>query len=228
MQYYRVLAFQQALTCTEENLRLVQRAVELSERQFRAGQVSEFDVNLSRTGALDVQEELITTRGLLEQARMGLALLLGLSTRVRELELTDTLPTVPRSVPAADDLLDRALDERFDVRIAWFGARRAEAALRLECRRFLPDVQLGFAFERGEQRALPGRKILADTARASIAAGQLHGPEHSVTRRARHRQIADYRSEARANARVDAARLRSEPGPDRQGPRARAPGTQRV
>jgi outer membrane protein, heavy metal efflux system len=37
-------------------------------------------------------------------------------------------------------------------------------------------VQLGFGFERGEQRALPGRKILADTARASIAAGQLTAP----------------------------------------------------
>jgi outer membrane protein TolC len=54
--------------------------------------------------------------------------------------------------------------------------QRAEAALRLECRRFLPDVQLGFAFERPEQRALPGRNILADTARASIAAGQLTAP----------------------------------------------------
>jgi cobalt-zinc-cadmium efflux system outer membrane protein len=173
---YRVLALQQAVTYTQENLRLVQRAVALSEAQFRAGEVSEFDVNLARTGALDVQEELIATSGLLEQARADLAQTLGLTTRIGEIRLTDTLPTASQSWPAAEVLLDRALEERFDVRVSWFAVQRAEAALRLECRKFLPDVQLGFAFERGEQRAIPGRNILADTARASIAAGTLTAP----------------------------------------------------
>ncbi len=173
---YRVLALEQVVECTEENLRLVQRGVALSETQFRAGEVSEFDVNLARTGVLDVQEELIATRGLLEQARADLGQALGLSTRRREIELLDTLPAAPQALPAEDELLDRALEERFDVRVAWFAVQRSEAALRLECRRFLPDVQLGFAVERGERRALPGRKILADTARASIAAGRLTAP----------------------------------------------------
>lgn len=173
---YRVLALEQGVLYTEENLRLVQRAVALSEAQFRAGEVSEFDVNLARTGALDVQEELIATRGLLEQARADLAQALGLSARASEIRLEDSLPAAAQSWPASDALLDAALEQRFDVRVAWFAAQRAEAALRLECRRFFPDVQLGFAFERGEQRALPGRKILADTARASIAEGQLTAP----------------------------------------------------
>lgn len=173
---YRVLALEQAVSYTEENLQLVQRAVSLSETQFRAGEVSEFDVNLARTGALDVQEELIATRGLLEQARADLAQVLGLSARAGEVRLVDSLPAAGQSWPAPEALLNMALEERFDIRVAWFAVQRAEAALRLECRRFLPDVQLGFAFERGEQRALPGRNILADTARASIAAGTLTAP----------------------------------------------------
>ncbi|MCC6359298.1 MAG: TolC family protein [Phycisphaerales bacterium] len=173
---YRVLALERALSCTEENLKLVQRAVSLSEAQFRAGEVSEFDVNLARTGVLDVQEELISTRGMLAEARADLTQALGLSTRAGDMTLTDSLPAAFRSWPAAEVLLDAALDQRFDVRVAWYGVQRAEAAFRLECRRLLPDVQLGFAFERGEQRALPGRDILADTARASIAAGQLTAP----------------------------------------------------
>ncbi|TWT42039.1 Outer membrane efflux protein [Phycisphaerae bacterium RAS1] len=173
---YRVLALEAALTYTQENLRLVQRAVALSDAQFQAGEVSAFDVNLARTGALDVQEELIATRGLLEAARVDLAQALGLSARIDAVRLADSLPAAVQSWPGTDVLLDLALDERFDVRVAWFAVQRAEAALRLECRKFLPDVQLGFAFERGEQRALPERKILADTARASIAAGQLAAP----------------------------------------------------
>ena len=171
-----MLALEQAVACTEENLRLVQRAVALSEAQFHAGEVSEFDVNLARTGVLDVQEELIATRGRLEQSRAGLCQLLGLSAQCQAVQLADTLPATPRPLPSGIDLLSLALDERFDVRVTYFGVQRAEAALRLECRRFLPDVQLGFSFERGERRALPGRKIIADTARASIAAGKLTAP----------------------------------------------------
>lgn len=173
---YRVLALQRALSYTEENRNLVQRAVSLSEAQFRAGEVSELDVNLARTGALDVKEELIATRALLEQARADLAQVLGLSARSGEIQLVESLPTAVQSWPTTEALLDVALEQRFDVRVAWYAVQRAEAALRLECRRFLPDVQLGLAFERGEQRALPARNILADTARASIAAGQLTAP----------------------------------------------------
>ncbi|MFO0838813.1 MAG: TolC family protein [Phycisphaerae bacterium] len=175
-KYYRVLALEQALSHTEENLRLVQRSISLSEAQFRAGEVSEFDVNLARTGALDVQEELIATRGQLEQARADFAQVLGMSARAGDLRLIDALPTSIQTWPTSESLFDAALEDRFDVRVAWFAVRRAEAALRLECRRFLPDVQLGFALERGEQRALPGRKIAADTARASVAAGRLTAP----------------------------------------------------
>ncbi len=174
--YYRVLALEQGVAYTEENLQLVQRSVALSEAQFQAGEVSEFDVNLARMSVIDVEEQLITTRGQLETARVNLAEVLGLTAQADEIELKDTLPTTPVSWPAAETLLDQALDERFDMRVAWFAVERAEAALRLEYRRFMPDVQLGFAFERNERRTLPGRKILADTARSSIAAGRLTAP----------------------------------------------------
>ncbi len=176
LRCYRVLALEQALAIIQENQQLVQRAVALSETQFRAGEVSEFDVNLARSSSIDIQEELIATQGQLAQARVDLAQSLGLIAKAGELRLQDSLPTPNGALPATDAVLDRALDDRFDVRMAWFNVQRAEAALQLECRKFLPDVQLGFAFERGEQRTLPGRKLLADTARASIAAGQLTAP----------------------------------------------------
>ena len=176
MRCYRVLALQRALEYIEENRRIVQRSIESSEAQFHAGEVNELDVNLARTGALDVEEELIRTRGDLAQAQAELAQSLGLGALASELRLVDTLPIDTQPVPPASMLLESALDDRFDVRVAWFGVQRAEAELRLECRRFLPDVQLGFAFERSERRSLPGRKILADTARDSIAAGRLAAP----------------------------------------------------
>ncbi|MCA9242742.1 MAG: TolC family protein [Phycisphaerales bacterium] len=173
---YRVLALEQALAFVEENQRLGARVVELSTAQFKAGEVSEFDVNLARTGALDAQEELIATRGELAQARVDLAEMLGLGGAMEPIRLVGALPAPSSDARTLEELVDTAMDQRFDLRVAWFATQRAEAALRLEARRFLPDVQLGFAFERSEQRAIPGRNVLADTARASVAAGRLTAP----------------------------------------------------
>lgn len=173
---YRVMALDQAVAFATENLELVQRSVALSEAQSKAGEVSEFDVELARSSVLDVREELILTRGAREAARSDLAQILGLSTRVDDIRLNESLPATATPLASAPELLNGALEHRFDVRIAFFDVARSEAALRLEYRRFLPDVQLGVAFERGEQRPLPERKILADTARASIAAGTLTAP----------------------------------------------------
>ncbi|MDX2201016.1 MAG: TolC family protein [Phycisphaerae bacterium] len=176
-RYYRVLALERGVQFTEENVSLVRRAVMLSEAQFRAGEVSAFDVNLARTGALDVQEQLIAVRGQLEQARADLGQTLGLSLRLKEIRLQDALPVNPGESPSLEELVELSLQERFDLRVAWFAVQRAEAALRLECRQVFSDVQVGALLERGERRALPGRKLLADTARASIAAGRLTAPD---------------------------------------------------
>ena len=99
-------------------------------------------VNLARTNVLDVQEELIATRGLLEQARADLAQRLGLAANKQEIRLTDALPATAQALPTEDALLDASLDNRFDVRVAYFAVQRAEANLKLECRRFLPESKV--------------------------------------------------------------------------------------
>lgn len=175
-RFYRVVALRQTLQYTEQNIELAERTIELAEAQYKAGEVSEFDVNLVRGGSVDLREELIAARGQYEQALLDLAQSLGLSEFAGALELLGDLPEPATLTDDLDSLLDQAIDERFDVRVAYANAERAEASLRLELRRWLPDVQLGLGFERGERRALPGRKILADTARASIAAGRLTAP----------------------------------------------------
>jgi outer membrane protein, heavy metal efflux system len=73
-------------------------------------------------------------------------------------------------------LIAAALDQRLDVRAALFAVRAAEDELIHQCLRFIPDLSVGIDLERMEQRALPGRKVLADTLRSSIAAGQLTAP----------------------------------------------------
>lgn len=175
-QCYEVLALRRAADLADENSTLADRMVSAARRQFEAGQVSDYDVNVTRASLLDIQAARITIRGELAKSEATLAESLGLARRADAVRLVDELPEQGAPLPAADALLALALDQRLDARAAELDAQAAEDELRLQCRRVFPDVQLGFALERNERRALPGRKIAADTARASIAAGGLTAP----------------------------------------------------
>ncbi len=173
---YEVLALRRAADLATENSQLAERIVASARQQFEAGQVSEFDVGLTRATLLDIQADLITTRAALQKAEAALADQLGLARRDERLRLVDTLPERNVALPDDDALLAWALDQRLDARAAELEARVAEDELAMQFRRVFPDVQLGFALERNERRGMPGRKIAADTARASIAAGTLTAP----------------------------------------------------
>lgn len=173
---YEVLALRRAVEFSRQNVQLAERIAALSRAQFEAGEVSEFDHNLATSTVVTTQQEQLNLSGQQRRAEIELAHLLGLSLYPTPWELNDTLPGSWSPPPDELGLVDRALDARFDARMAFYGVQRAEETLRLEQRRWLSDLQLGLAFERPEQRALPGRDVLADTARASIAAGQLTAP----------------------------------------------------
>ncbi|MFQ5412525.1 MAG: TolC family protein, partial [Phycisphaerae bacterium] len=53
----------------------------------------------------------------------------------------------------------------------------AAARLQEQYRLIFPNVEIGVAFERGARQQQGGRKLLADTARASIAGGALTAPD---------------------------------------------------
>jgi cobalt-zinc-cadmium efflux system outer membrane protein len=77
----------------------------------------------------------------------------------------------------ADDLVSLALSKRLDVRASTQAVQSSEERLLLQQRRVFPNVSVGVALERGERGRAAGRDLLADTARASVAAGALTAPE---------------------------------------------------
>jgi outer membrane protein TolC len=68
------------------------------------------------------------------------------------------------------------LTQRLDARAAEYQVKAAEAQIRQEWLKIFPSFTAGYDLERLEGRALPGRKVLADTARESVAAGSLTAP----------------------------------------------------
>ncbi len=73
-------------------------------------------------------------------------------------------------------VLPLAMAWRLDLRAAEQAVAAAEANLEQQYNLVFPNLELGVSFERADRQAQGGRKLLADTARASIAGGGLTAP----------------------------------------------------
>ncbi|HWL92722.1 MAG TPA: TolC family protein [Phycisphaerae bacterium] len=175
--YYAALAADESHSIAQENLHLTGSLLDVALAQQTAGIVGELDVNLNRQTVLGSQLEVQQTRLDASTARRRLAVLLGLIGFADDLALTTPLPTNTH-LQASDELLfEIATEHRLDLRAAKKAAEAAGARVELEYRKIIPEFSLGGAMERNERRALGGRKLLADTALASVANRELTAPD---------------------------------------------------
>lgn len=175
--YFTAVAADQSNIIAKENQDLAKQLLDAALARQKAGVVGELDVNLNRQVVLGSHLEVQQTRLDAASARRRLALLLGLTVSVEGLALTTPLSEVPHIALSEDELLEIASQHRLDLMAARRAAEAATANVEVEIRKILPDFNIGLALERNERRALPGRNIPADTARASIANGALTAPE---------------------------------------------------
>ncbi|MFQ5500947.1 MAG: TolC family protein [Phycisphaerae bacterium] len=173
---YQFLALLEAEKIAQENLTLVERSVKLAEDRFHAGEVGQLDVNLAKTNLLDVKLKLIALKRQRRIARADLAWVLGLARWDLPWTLIDDLPMEPLPAINPDEWVLYAMRQRLDAQAAALQTRAAEAEIKRQYLSIIPSVTLGVEGERQERRSLPGRKVLADTARASVASGGLTAP----------------------------------------------------
>ncbi len=189
---YEVLAARRAEETAEESRQLVTHTHELLQRQREAGEISQFEVNLDRGNVIDANLEVIDFRRQREAAQIALARILGISGGLQRVDVRDALPE-PGPVPPDAELLRVATEQRLDVQIASFEVDATEAEVQRQYLNIFPSLMAGFNIERGDQRALPSRKIIADTLRGSIASGGLTAPtiQSRAERDLERRQIID-------------------------------------
>lgn len=192
-QAYRLLALQQAEEIANENVALVEKSLELAQDRFVAGETGKLDVNLVRTSLLETQLQLIDIRRQRRLAETALANTLGLSRWEKPWALRDDLPAAVPRIQDERALLLFALTERLDARAAALRVRAAEDEVRQQYLKVFPSVVAGVEWERPDRKALPGRNVLADTARESVANGQPTAPpiESRAQRDAERRAIVD-------------------------------------
>jgi cobalt-zinc-cadmium efflux system outer membrane protein len=175
--YYAALGAGERLRIARENLDITRKTLELTVFRRQAGAGSELDVNLARGVVLEAQLRVDQARLAAAEARRTLATVLGLVSDAQALVLADGLPEPPEYQLSTEWLVATALIERTDVQALRNAVRAAEQRLVLEYRQIFPTLEIGLSLEQEARKATPGRDVLADTARASIAAGRLTAPE---------------------------------------------------
>jgi cobalt-zinc-cadmium efflux system outer membrane protein len=177
IRYYRIIAIKRAEAITKENLKLVERSLQLAQARYTAGESGQLDVFLVRGTLLEVQLQLISIARDRRVAEAELARLLGLVRWNRPIELNEELGPTPAVVIDETELLKFAMQERLDAQAAALQIRAAQGEVSRQYLSIFSNVTVGAEYERLESRALPGRNVLADTARTSVAHGTLTAPD---------------------------------------------------
>lgn len=175
---YYTLQFQShAIELQEQNLRVLRDVIELTQARLKAGEASQLDLYLTRGRLLETELELLQIRADHQVTRQTLLRLMGVAD-AREVWRTTPAETQFSGLSANEvALVEAALQQRLDAQAARWEVESALADFQQQKLRVIPNLNIGLGGERFENRALPGRKIFADTARASVAAGQLTAPE---------------------------------------------------
>ncbi|MCA9254604.1 MAG: TolC family protein, partial [Phycisphaerales bacterium] len=175
--YYDLSTIRRREAIARENLQLVRRSIEIAQKRMEGGESAAIDVNLLRAAEVNVQATLLTLERDRHVAKADLARIIGMARWDAAWDIADTEDPVVRMIPTDQALTMLAMRQRLEARIAEFNVRAAEGEVRRQQRSVFSSVQLGLEGERLETRALPGRKIAADTLRSSIRQGQPTAPD---------------------------------------------------
>ena len=145
-QYLAVELGQAGVSFARESAASTAETLRLVQVRCQAGAVSQADVARAQTASLEAEQMLDRAVQDLQQARAGLAFLLGVRGPVPEFEAADELlrPTVPAGLANPDSaaLLATARQRRPDLAAALAQRTRAERGLALAERQRIPAIQL--------------------------------------------------------------------------------------
>jgi len=149
-QIMRVLFAEQVVMLLDEEVELRERALELVRRRRDVGEGNELEVSTTDLEAADVRRERRLAQTRLEKARRDLNRLLGLPPDY-ELSLSDSGKPLEITVfkdISNDELEQRLLEGRFELRAMESAYMRAEHELRLAVYEQYPGLKLGPSFSR--------------------------------------------------------------------------------
>jgi outer membrane protein, heavy metal efflux system len=170
-QFVATLLTQEAVRFARDTAANANDQLQLTQRRYEAGAISEADLARVRTAKLEVDQTVTQVEVALVQAKASLAFLIGVRGElprftVREdALLTITTPAVLRDA-SADSLLTLARESRPDLVAQRAQTERAEASVSLAHRQIWPDFALGAQYT---VQGLTGNAISPPTVSFGVA-----------------------------------------------------------
>ena len=145
--YFDLVAAQQALELANETAGGYLRLRSAAQRRLQAGDIAEVDVARLRVEEGRAQNDARTAAANLEQARVGLAAVLGLEGRVDAFQASDDFLALNQPVPDAA-ALERAIEQRADVSALRARIDALHQTRRLAMAQRTRDITIGVQTER--------------------------------------------------------------------------------
>lgn len=150
-QYVQTVLARELLDFALEVKSKASQTLSLHQIRYKTGAISEADLARVETAALEAEQSVASARQALENARSGLALLLGVRGPVPPFEVAQDLPAyqVPAPLRAAslDSLWALALQRRPDLQGLQRKREQALASLSLARRQRVPDAALSLSYQ---------------------------------------------------------------------------------
>jgi cobalt-zinc-cadmium efflux system outer membrane protein len=149
-QWVACVAAKRQLEENDKILKSQQGTLDLIKTRYEAGAASEVDTSSQETATYEAAQQVAIARQAYEQAKEGLAFLLGVRGKTPQFEVDLGLfgATLPEQVSgaSAEALHDLAYGHRPDVVAQRYQVTEAQASIRLTRRQIVPDVSLGVGY----------------------------------------------------------------------------------
>lgn len=178
--YYALQSAQQLYAMQEKILKAAQSAAELSERQFKAGNINDLVLSGRQLALYQAQTFLSEQEAAVVEARENLSRFMGLSSDSVAWNIPGELPYIAREEGSLEELERSALADNFDVAAARQDVKVKQRALSVSRLGIVPYVAAGFNTESetdGQRLSGPVFEVevpLFDRKQSPVARAQAH------------------------------------------------------
>lgn len=155
--YYSLLLAQKTLKAASDNFERYREILRVNEIRLKVGDVATVDFIRIEVESLKVQGDQDQALAALNQARADLLLLLGWPENSIEITAVEAWPEASPEIALArqDQLVERALDRRPDMRAARVRIAQAKKMLTLAQRQIIPDVTITAFYDQDQGNQFP-------------------------------------------------------------------------
>jgi len=155
--FYNLLLAQKTIKVASDNLEHYREILRVNEIRLKVGDVAEMDFVRIEVESLKVQSDQDQARAALNQARADLLLLLGWPENSVEINAVEAWPEASPEIVMIrqDELVQRSLERRPDMRAARVRIAQARKTLTLAQRQVIPDVTISAFYDQDQGNQFP-------------------------------------------------------------------------